>query len=141
MTSSSKSPGQPCVLGVPHQKMCHQVSGKGGSPQDRSSHPVTPFRRALTAYKTSFSLTNLAPDFLENKLSLNTKGLCFKVHPFWTCAKKRDCDIRNYTWGKCMHSEVLLIYSLSSIQPFHRKISAKINNNAFLLKIKFMKRT
>lgn len=43
-------------LGVlhPSSEKVPLVSGKGGPPQALSSHPVTLFRRALTAYKTFF---------------------------------------------------------------------------------------
>lgn len=128
-------------LGVLHSRKCHSVSGKGGPSQDLSLHPVTLFRRAPTACKTFFF--SFFPYKLGHGLSwkqaLLNKG--FKVHPSGTCAKKKkkDCGIQNCSWGRCVHCKALLIYSLSSIQPFHKKISAEINDNRFLLKIKFMK--
>lgn len=77
-----------CAAMSPSSRKCHQVSGKGGLPQDLSSHPVTPFTRAPTVCKMffPFSLTNLAMEFLENKLSLN-KG--FKIHPLGTCTASK----------------------------------------------------
>lgn len=88
MTSPCKRSVQPWVLRGSSSRKCHQASGKAGLPQALSSPSVTPFRRALTTCKTFFplSLTNLAMEFLENKLSLN-KG--FKLHPFRTCVASK----------------------------------------------------
>lgn len=79
-------------------------------------------------------------DFLENKLSLNKD---FKVHLSGTCAekKKRLQHPKSQLGKMCALLSSTDIYSLSSIQPFNKKISTEINDNRFLLKIKFMKYT